>query len=577
MIAMNAKTQIEDTEVPEGVCIMAEIPDKSVALLGAVEVNPYKMAPLTAIIRDGGNLIQSVAVSVLGKGDRGIAIRYDVSDHFLWTYGGIPVFGLYPDHVNQVQVVFTLAGQRHEQHFEIYGPAIRLPTVASQSAPLPLVEPITVAPGFEQRLYFFNHLVTNLPGTRQLKWNTPGGAAEWDSVGVNWISDSNGDVRWYLDTEQFHDSTRKDGIGVSSGFHQTRDGKLIWGQGQTYSKFDLMGKKIWQRDLPDKFADFSHEIRETSIGTYLLRVGTSDYLRTDGKHVRSIRDHIIEINESGDVVEYWDLNKILDPYRDDLLQAFGGDSLLLPGGTNKKDNIAKNELLEGDLPFGDKPGVGTGRNWAHVNSIDYDPNDDSIIVSARHQGVVKIGRDKKVKWILASPKGWNTELADKVLTPVNAAGQALEIKDGVYGENFDWPWTQHSAWKTERGTLTVFDNGWGRNFSPTKLHGNYSRAVEYKIDEEKGTVEQLWEYGKDRGDEWYSPITSNIQYQADTDTQLIYSASINFLTKEKMTTTVLTEIEYGSDKILVELKLKSRQPGSVGYRALIIDLAKAFN
>lgn len=52
---------------------------------------------------------------------------------------------------------------------------------------------------------------------------------------------------------------------------------------------------------------------------------------------------------------------------------------------------------------GDIPGVGTGRNWAHVNAIDYDADDDSIIVSARHQGVVKIGRDKAVKWILASP------------------------------------------------------------------------------------------------------------------------------------------------------------------------------
>mgnify|MGYP006191275337 CR=1 FL=1 len=47
-------------------------------------------------------------------------------------------------------------------------------------------------------------------------------------------------------------------------------------------------------------------------------------------------------------------------------------------------------LAEGDLPFGDTPGVGTGRNWAHVNAIDYDADDDSIIVSARRQGVWKL-------------------------------------------------------------------------------------------------------------------------------------------------------------------------------------------
>ena len=52
--------------------------------------------------------------------------------------------------------------------------------------------------------------------------------------------------------------------------------------------------------------------------------------------------------------------------------------------------------------FGDIAGVGPGRNWAHVNSVDYDPADDSIIISSRHQSaVIKIGRDKAVKWILS--------------------------------------------------------------------------------------------------------------------------------------------------------------------------------
>ena len=38
----------------------------------------------------------------------------------------------------------------------------------------------------------------------------------------------------------------------------------------------------------------------------------------------------------------------------------------------------------------------------------------------------------------------------------------------------------------------------------------YSRFVEYKIDEKKGTVQQVWEYGKERGYDFYSPITSII-------------------------------------------------------------------
>ena len=43
----------------------------------------------------------------------------------------------------------------------------------------------------------------------------------------------------------------------------------------------------------------------------------------------------------------------------------------------------------------------------------------------------------------------------------------------------------------------------------------YSRAVIYKIDQNKMTVQQIWEYGKERGFEWYSPITSLVEYQTD--------------------------------------------------------------
>ena len=478
---MNAKT--ETPALPEGACLTAKVPGPDEALLGDVVVNPYRLAPLTAIIRDGGRTLSAAHVRVLGRGERGVDIAYEVSDRSLWTYGGIPVFGLYPDYVNQVEVTYKLDGERIRERYQVYAPAVRLPVVAKQTAALPEVEPIKVAPGFENRLYLFNHLQGDIPGGRAFKWNALGGAAEWDQVGNNWIADSNGDVRWYLDIEQIHDSNRRDGLGGTMGFQQTRDGKLIWGQGQTYSKYDLLGRRIWQRSLPDKFADFSHEIRETANGTYLLRVGTSDYRRPDGKRVRSIRDHIIEVSEAGDVLDFWDLNQILDPYRGDLLETLGKAAIQLPDGVHKQEDRLANELAEGDLPFGDTPGVGTGRNWAHVNAIDYDADDDSIIVSARHQGVVKIGRDKTVKWILASPQGWPQRLQDKVLTPVQSEG-------------FDWSWTQHTAWLTGRGTLTVFDNGWGRDFGPTKLSGNYSRAVEYRIDEAKGTVEQVWEYGK---------------------------------------------------------------------------------
>lgn len=567
-----------DDSLPEGACITAGFPDTAVSRLGAIVVNPYGIAPLTALIRDGGQTLSDARVRVLGKGEQGIDIDYPVSNSSLWTHGGIPVFGLYPDHRNDVEVAYTLNDERIRERYSIYASAVRLPTIASQSGALPSVEPVKVDPTLKKRLYLFNHLLTEIPGNRQLKWNAQGGAAEWDSVGINWISDSNGDVRWYLDIERLHDSTRVDGLGASMGFQQTADGKLIWGQGQRYFKHDLLGRPVWERRLPGKFADFSHEIRQTSKGTYLLRVGSSDYRRDDGKQVRSVRDQIIELNEAGEVVDFWDLGRILDPYRAELLHTLGKAAVFLPEGAEKADSLAANEAQEGEgLPFGDVPGVGIGRNWAHVNSIAHDPSDDGIIVSARHQGVAKIGRDKQVKWILAAPQGWSPQLQEKVLIPVGKDGKALtQDEHGRYSEGFDWSWTQHTAWLSGKGTLTVFDNGWGRDFAPTRLEGNYSRAVEYRIDEAKGTVEQLWEFGKERGDAWYSPITSVVEYRPDSDTQLVYSASVAYLTRDKLVRSVLSEVRYGSQEVASEFLVRSNQPGNVGYRALVIDLENAF-
>ena len=229
--------------------------------------------------------------------------------------------------------------------------------------------------------------------------------------------------------------------------------------------------------------------------------------------------------------------------------------------------------LEPDTPYGDALGVGAGRNWAHVNSIAYDAKDDSIILSSRHQGVVKIGRDKQVKWILAPSKGWNTKLASKLLKPVDAKGNALKCDENGKCENtdFDFTYTQHTAWLSSKGTLTIFDNGDGRGLEQPALPTmKYSRFVEYKIDEKKGTVQQIWEYGKERGYDFYSPITSVIEYQKDRDTMFGFGGSINLFDVGKPTIGKINEIDYKTKEVKVEIDVLSDKPNQTHYRALPI-------
>lgn len=107
-----------------------------------------------------------------------------------------------------------------------------------------------------------------------------------------------------------------------------------------------------------------------------------------------MRDHILEVDQNGDTVDYWDLPKILDPIVTTLFWRWIRAVCLSVDAEHSGQVMTKEQLAK--QPFGDIAGSGPGRNWAHVNSVSYDPRDDSIIISSRHQSaIIKIGRDKK--------------------------------------------------------------------------------------------------------------------------------------------------------------------------------------
>ena len=58
--------------------------------IGAVMMNPYGIAPLTAVIRNGGYSLSDISVRIVPK-DGGQEITYTVSDAKARTHGGIPV------------------------------------------------------------------------------------------------------------------------------------------------------------------------------------------------------------------------------------------------------------------------------------------------------------------------------------------------------------------------------------------------------------------------------------------------------------------------------------------------------
>ncbi|EDX3588625.1 aryl-sulfate sulfotransferase, partial [Salmonella enterica subsp. enterica serovar Kentucky] len=400
----------------------------------------------------------------------------------------------------------------------------------------------------------------------------------FDIAPYTFVVDTQGEYRWWLDQDTFYDGhdMNINKRGYLMGIRETPRGTFTAVQGQHWYEFDMMGQILADHKLPRGFLDASHESIETVNGTVLLRVGKRDYRKEDGIHVHTIRDQIIEVDKSGRVVDVWDLTKILDPMRDALLGALDAGAVCVNVDLAHAGQQAK---LEPDTPYGDALGVGAGRNWAHVNSIAYDAKDDSIILSSRHQGIVKIGRDKQVKWILAPSKGWNKQLASKLLKPVDDHGKPLTCDENgkCKDTDFDFTYTQHTAWLSSKGTLTVFDNGDGRGLEQPALPTmKYSRFVEYKIDEKKGTVQQVWEYGKERGYDFYSPITSVVEYQKDRDTMFGFGGSINLFDVGKPTVGKLNEIDYKTKEVKVEIDVLSDKPNQTHYRALLVHPTQMF-
>ncbi|HCT3926927.1 TPA: aryl-sulfate sulfotransferase [Citrobacter koseri] len=563
--------------------------------IGEVLMNPYEIAPLTAVIKNGGYVLKDVTVRIVPK-EKGEEIQYNVARRHLLTHGGIPIFGLYPDYLNTVEVKYTRQfGEQEEkisESYKIYAPPVYVEPngMGVQSAPMFRTKVNKMTPEFKDRLYLVNNFLDkSAKGTRTV-WNNPtGGALEWNYYPQNAIIDTSGEIRWYMFVPSIYDLNSIYKAGVMMGFKQNTDGALSWGFGQRYVKYDIMGREVFNRRLPGNYNDFSHSMDNSPNGNYFLRVASANYKRPDGKNVRTVRDVIVEIDPNGNILDEWRLFDIMDPYRDINLKVLDQGAVCLnidasqAGSTLTNEELAK---LDSSDAFGDIVGSGAGRNWAHVNSVDHDTEDDSIILSSRHQSaIIKIGRDKQVKWILGSPEGWNKNFEGKILTPVDGKGNPIKCSKSKCEGDFDWTWTQHTAFKIDsmsKGDIifvSAFDNGDSRGMEQPALPSmKYSRAVIYKIDQKEKTVQQIWQYGKERGNGWYSPVTSLTEYQVDKNSVFVYSATAGanfdlatggFLSSPNP---FINEFKWDAKEPSVEIQLMD----TTGYQAMPFSLNKSF-
>ena len=127
----------------------------------------------------------------------------------------------------------------------------------------------------------------------------------------------------------------------------------------------------------------------------------------------------------------------------------------------------------------------TRSDWAHINSFDYIPEEDCVIVSMRNiHTLAKISlRNNELIWLIANPKFYTkTEQKDKVLKPAG---------------HIDWFFQQHAVSLLEYDSeakkykVILFDNHTA-NRRPVKYFDKVERSnvLILNIDEKNGTVSQ---------------------------------------------------------------------------------------
>ncbi len=223
-------------------------------------------------------------------------------------------------------------------------------------------------------------------------------------------------------------------------------------------------------------------------------------------------------------------------------------------------------------PGAQKSGSWSDEDWFHCNAVWYDEKTNSLTLSGRHiNAMVNIDYDThELNWIISDPENWDEEYHDYLFTPVG---------DG----EFDWQYEQHSNLITPLGDVMCFDNHHFGSQNPENYRSasdSFSRGVKYRIDTDKMEIEQLWEYGKERGSDFFSPYICNTKYYNEGH-YLVHSGGIAYDSEgnpsEEMGAFILGEdpgstiksstVEILHDEVVYELVVKSNY-----YRANKITL-----
>lgn len=444
--------------------------DISIILENSTTLNPTGYAPLSAAIELETSENVSVTLRVVGQNgeDSDIIKEFpDLGQNFV-----IPIHGLYANALNSVELTF----------FDTTGASVETKSYDIQTEPLIAAMPqITIDEAQRDVMAEGLTLVSYFGHDGEPFPQRP------------FMFDSYGDIRWYLD---FRTHPILNALFYDNGMERLANGNFYFGVGgemfgasgdNLLHEMDLFGTILNTWEMPGY--GFHHEVHEKPNGNFVVTVNKLG--------AATIEDHVIEIDRNTkEIINIWDLNISLENTRTALTD--------------------------------------DAEDWFHANAVSYDGQDDTILVSGRTQALVKLTADNNVVWIMGPHKEWGTsgrgeDLNQFLLQPLDANGDPItdqEVLDGdINHPDFEWNWYQHAATPIQNDQIILFDNGDNRNFTGTD---KYSRAVVFRVEDSNKTIQQIWQYGKERGAETYSRLVSDVDYLQNEDHMLFSPGSVGF-------------------------------------------------
>lgn len=275
------------------------------------------------------------------------------------------------------------------------------------------------------------------------------------SLGTGNIAlDNYGEIRWWLN------------IGYTKGMTMLQNGHILLSNADNgpdltstsgVVELDMLGYVHKNYEIE---GGYHHDGYELENGNLIIL--------TSKRGGGSLADYVVEVDRNtGKVVKDWSLKDIALKVDPDLLE----------------------------------PGEIT---WGWINSVFYDKNTDSLILSLRNQNsVVAIDyQTGNIKWILGEEKYWSSKFKDYLIKGI--------------GDDFIYPQGQHSVNILSDGRLSIFNNGYNaykeETVSCKSLKNNTSYAMVYSLDLNNKTAKVDWKFG---GKEYFSYALSSFTYSTN--------------------------------------------------------------